>query len=85
MVTVMAIRISDYSKKAICRSLKVNHLSELLDQSFSQESIETPEDCEMTRLYADRNRGSVRITTGRFYSTAEYQDHIAKVKGLRIP
>lgn len=37
------------------------------------------------RLYADRNRGSVRINSGRFYTIAEYEDRVARVKERALP
>ncbi|WP_281054916.1 hypothetical protein [Thiocystis violascens] len=36
-------------------------------------------------LYADRNRGSVRLNAGRFYTAREYTDRVRKMKAIKLP
>lgn len=42
-------------------------------------------DREKAALYADRNRGSVRLNAGHYFTVKEYAEHIRNMQAARLP
>lgn len=82
----MAALLSDATRSAVFRTLGISSFAEVLDKNFLDITPEHDADrCKVLGLYADRNRGSVRINSGHFYTATEQQDRIARVKELKLP
>lgn len=81
----MAMTLAEETRKTLCDEFGVNRLVELMERDFEDMSPEADVDREKAALYAERNRGSVRLNAGRFYTATEYAEHIRKVKALNLP
>lgn len=79
------IRISNKTKKALLKALNLEHLVEIMDRDYTDIDEEHDVDREKAMCYASRNRGSVRINTGRFYTAKEYSTRIAQARRLKLP
>lgn len=82
----MAALISDTTKTTVCRVLGVSSLTEVIDRDFLDITDEYDASRQMILgLYSDRNRGSVRLNSGHFYTSSEYTDRVNRVKALHLP
>lgn len=82
----MAVLLSEATKAAVFRVLGISSFTEALDRDFKDINATNDADRGMILgLYADRNRGSVRINSGHFYTSSEFQDRINRVKALPLP
>lgn len=73
------------TRKTLCDEFGVAGLAELMERDYRDISPEADVDREKATLYAERNRGSVRLNAGRFFTATEYVEHIRKVKALHLP
>lgn len=83
--TTLPIRISNQTRKALLDALNLRRLVDVMDRDFMD--IDEAHDVDRGKAvrYASRNRGSVRINTGRFYTAKEHSDRIARAKRLKLP
>jgi hypothetical protein len=81
----MAMTLAEETRKTLCDEFGVTGLVELIERDFEDISPAADVDREKAALYAERNRGSVRLSAGRFYTATEYVEHIRKVKALNLP
>ncbi len=81
----MPIHIAEATRKALCHALGVSRLIEVMEHDFQDISPDADVDRNKAALYADRNRGSVRLNSGRYYTAGEYAAHVRKVKSLELP
>jgi hypothetical protein len=82
----MASLLSDETKGAVFRALGMSSIAEVLDRDFLDVTPEHDADRGLVLgLYADRNRGSVRINSGHFYTASEMQARISQVRELKLP
>lgn len=82
----MATLFSEASQAVVFSVLGISTLSEVLDKDF--QDITPTQDIirdKVSGLYADRNRGSVRLNSGRFYTAAEFDARIDRVSALNLP
>ncbi|MGB4062529.1 MAG: hypothetical protein WBK19_01760 [Azonexus sp.] len=82
----MATMLSDVTKRAVFKALGISSFAEVLDKEFLDLTPEHDADRGLVLgLYADRNRGSVRINSGHFYTASEMKARISRVQELRLP
>ncbi|ESQ17435.1 MAG TPA: hypothetical protein DDY14_04905 [Chromatiaceae bacterium] len=81
----MAIQVSDKTRQIVCRELKVNSFADLVDRDFQEIDENHDVDRNKVARYADRNRGSVRLDAGKFYTAKEYEQRIRRVKNMKLP
>lgn len=82
----MAALMSEATRSTLFAALGASSFGELLGRDYQSLSRENDVNREAhLRLYADRNRGSVRINSGRFYTVSEFEDRVVKVKALSLP
>lgn len=81
----MAIKIADKTRATVCNRLGVSALVDLMDRDFQDLTIDADVDRAQTDLYADRNRGSVRLNAGRFYTVREYAKHLRELQAIKLP
>lgn len=81
----MTIRVSERTRDVVCKSLKVDRLVEVMNRCFGGFSTENDVSREKTELYAEKNRGSIRLNTGRFYTAGEYEERVKRIKSLKLP
>lgn len=60
-------------------------LSELADRDFPDFEIRNDEDRQQVINNAKYFRGSVRISTGRFWAQEEYEERRNKVLKMKLP
>ena len=81
----MSIQISEKTKETICQALGASSLAELQERPYQELSCEADVDREKAALYADRNRGSVRLNAGRYFTMKEHADYIRNMQAVRLP
>jgi len=81
----MPIHIAEATRKALCNELGVSRLVEVMEYDFQDISPDADVDRNKAALYADRNQGSVRLNSGRYYTAKEYAARVRKVKSLELP
>lgn len=81
----MPIHISHQTKRILLNALNLGHLVEIIDKDYTDIDEKNDIDHKKAVRYAGRNRGSVRINTGRFYTMKEYSDRILRAKKLKLP
>ncbi len=81
----MPIHIAEATRKALCNVLGVSRLIEVMEHDFQDISPNADVDRDKAALYADRNRDSVRLTAGRYYTAREYAAHVRKIRSLELP
>ncbi|NVZ08401.1 hypothetical protein HW932_03910 [Allochromatium humboldtianum] len=81
----MPITLAPKTRETLCKELGVSNLPDLMDRDFQDISPDTDVDRAKVALYADRNRGSVRLNSGRFYTAKEFADRVRKIKSLVLP
>lgn len=83
---IMAKLLSVATQDAALKALGISSFAEVLDRDFLDLTPEHDADRTLVlRLYADRNRGSVRINSGHFYTASEIKARIRRVQELRLP
>jgi len=81
----MGITISPETEEILCRALGCKRLLDVMDRDYADFSETQDVDREKIMRHAKRNRGSIRISKGRFYTLKEYAERIHRVKKLRLP
>lgn len=81
----MPITISQKTKKVLLEALKMDRLVEIMDRDYADLNEDHDVDREKAVCYASRNRGSIRINTGRFYTIKEYAHRVERAKRLKLP
>jgi hypothetical protein len=81
----MPIHIAEATGEALYQELGVSRLIEVMKHDFQDISPDADVDRDKSALYADRNRVSVRLSSGRYYTAQEYAAHVRKVKSLELP
>jgi len=81
----MPISVSEKTINTLLQRLGLKCPVDVMDLDFQDIDEEHDVDREKASLYASRNRGSVRINTGRYYTAKEYRDRVRHVKNLRLP
>lgn len=81
----MTIKLSENTKEIIRKALDVESFKELQDRPYQDFSVDADVDREKAKIYAERNRGSVRLNTGRYFTLNEYADHLRKLRSVRLP
>lgn len=81
----MSSYISAKTRQTLCRELKTPALIDLIDADYLDITPEADVVRNRVVIYADRNRGSVRLNTGRYYTAREYADYVKKVSALNLP
>lgn len=83
---IMAKLLSDANQNVIFKALCISSFAEALDKNFLDITTENDADRDqILGLYADRNRGSVRINSGYFYTASEMKARISRVQELMLP
>lgn len=85
LTPAMPISISEKTRKIICRELDESALINLIDADYQDITPEADVDRAKASIYADRNRGSVRLNAGRYYTAQEYADRVKKVSAMHLP
>lgn len=81
----MTTALSESAAAIVCGILGVTNTNQLLDRDYRDISPETDVDRDKTRKYADRNRGSVRLNAGKFYTASEFADRVEAVSRTPLP
>lgn len=81
----MSINLAKKTRETLCKALGVSDLTQVMDRDFKNISRENDINREKVALYADRNRGSVRLNSGRFYTAKEYEERIRKTNSRALP
>ncbi|MGB5831289.1 MAG: hypothetical protein WBG92_04780 [Thiohalocapsa sp.] len=81
----MAIQVSDKTRQIVCRELKVESFADLVDRDFQAFDAKHDVDRNKVARYSDRNRGSVRLNAGKFYTAEEHDRRVRRVKRLKLP
>ena len=78
--------LSDATKTAVLRALSISSVAQVFERTFLDITPDHDADRKMVLgLYADRNRGSVRLNAGHFYTASEKLERINRVKQLQLP
>lgn len=81
----MSISLSQKARDLVRRAIGVQNTDDLLDRDYQDITTDNDVDRDKTEKYADRNRGSVRLNTGRFYTAREFDERIETVKRISLP
>ena len=81
----MAIQISEKTKQTICQTLDAASLDELQERPYQSLSVDADVNRDHAAIYAHRNRGSVRLNAGRYFTMKEYEDFVRQAKSVRLP
>lgn len=81
----MSAQLSEKTIETICKTLGATSLSELQERPYQALSAEADVDRDKAALYADRNRGSVRLNAGHYFTVKEYAEHIRNMQAVRLP
>lgn len=81
----MTISISEETRKIVCQELGESTLINLVDADYQDITPEADVDRDKASIYADRNRGSVRLNAGRYYTAREAAERERKVRAMNLP
>lgn len=81
----MGITLSSETEAILCRTLGCKRLSDVMDRDYASLDEAHDVDREKAMRHARRNRGSIRISRGKFYTLKEYAERIRRIKKLRLP
>lgn len=81
----MPASISEKTKKVVLAALNLKSLGDVMDREYGVIDRAHDIDRENAVRYASRNRGSIRINTGRFYTLNEHAERVKRVKQLKLP
>lgn len=77
--------LSDAAREVICRTLQISSPKEAIDRDFEPKCKTDLNRKATETLYNKLIRGSVRLKAGRFYTTSEFQERVARIKALPLP
>jgi len=81
----MTLSISRNARNTLLKNLGIRNLIDIMDRNFLELDEAHDIDRKKAARYSNRNRGSVRVNTGRFYTVKEHQRRIKKAKQLKLP
>lgn len=81
----MSFGLSAETRGVLVHVLGLSHFEDVLDKDYQEISPNCDIKRDAVPVYGDRNRGSVRLNTGRFYTYGEYEDRIRRVKAILLP
>lgn len=81
----MSFGLSAETRGVLVHVLGLSQLEDVLDKDYQEVSSNCDVKRDKVLVYGDRNRGSVRLNTGRFYTYGEYEDRISRVKAIPLP
>jgi len=81
----MAIQVSDKVREIVCRTLGVESFAQIQEQDFEAFDADHDVDRSKASRYAHRNRGSVRLNAGKFYTAQEHAERIRRAKQQDLP
>ena len=81
----MSYWLSTGTREVLEHVLGLSQLEDVLDRDYQEVSSSHDVNRDKIHVYGDRNRGSVRLNTGRFYTYGEYEDRISRVKAIPLP
>lgn len=77
--------LTDKSLQLIQDRLKAKDKTELVNREYVKTSSSTDFNREDAKKYANRNRGSVRIFRGNFYTQSEYDEFVTDALAIELP
>ncbi len=77
--------LTQKSLQLIQDRLKAKDKTELVNRDYDKTSSCVDFNREDAKKYANRNRGSVRIFRGNFYTRSEYEEFVEKALALELP
>lgn len=77
--------LSDKTKAVLMGVLGVSKLEDVLYKDFQDISVSCDVIRKQAELYSDRNRGSVRLNAGRYYTAGEFQERVQQAKFIPLP
>lgn len=77
--------LTQKSLQLIQDRLKAKDKTELVNRDYSKTSSCVDFNREDAKKYANRNRGSVRIFRGNFYTRSEYEEFVEEALALELP
>jgi hypothetical protein len=77
--------LTQKSLKLIQDRLKAKDNTELVNRDYNKTSSNVDFNREDAKKYANRNRGSVRIFRGNFYTRSEYEEFVEKALSIELP
>ena len=69
----------------VTKALGVKEVSDIINRDFKDITPEHDVDREKEGKYRSRVRGSIRLSSGRYYTANEYADRINKIRSIRLP
>jgi len=81
----MTIKISEQTKETIRKALGARSLSDLQERPYQDLTADADVDRKKAAMYAHRNRGSVRLNAGHYFTVQEYDDFVRQAKAVRLP
>ena len=77
--------LTEKSLQLIQERLKAKDKLELVNRDYDKTSSRVDFNREDAKKYANRNRGSVRIFRGKFYTQSEYEEFVERALGIELP
>jgi hypothetical protein len=69
----------------VLKSVGIPTLEKIIDREFQEINPEKDVNREKVKIYGDKVRGSVRISQGLFYTVKEFEEHVARIKKIKLP
>lgn len=77
--------LTEKSLKVIEDRLKAKNKVDLVNRDYTKTATDVDFSREDAKKYANRNRGSVRIFRGNFYTQSEYEEFVKNALALELP
>lgn len=81
----MSFWMSAETRGVLVHALGLSQLEDVLDRDYKEISSSNDVKRDKVPVYGDRNRGSVRLNMGRFYTYGEYENRVSRVKAISLP
>lgn len=81
----MSISLSEKTRAVLLNVLGISQLSDVLDKDFHDLSATNDVCRSKVSIYGDRNRGSVRLNSGHYYTVSEFEERLRQVKLTPLP
>lgn len=81
----MSISLSDKTKAVLLNVLGISQLTDVLDKDFRDLSASNDVCRSKASIYGDRNRGSVRLNSGNYYTVREFEERLQQAKLTPLP
>ncbi len=79
------IKLADRTIKTLSSALGVKKLKDVMNKEYLDITPSKDVDRKKAQLYAGRNRGSVRLNAGRYYTAKEEEERAERIKSLKLP